>query len=198
MAQTNNFGAQLVSVVDHVTNNPVGAAGLPTHRASTSGLLVAAASTAPFHLLYGSASKIIRPHFIVVKGITLTAVEYLTILLTKYSAAVGAGGTIPANTIGSPTKIPLDSSGGASSLSLLANYTTGPTAGAAVGVLASARVLAQATTAAAAGTEHPDIVFDLRGLVLRGVAEGIGLSFLANPGSTPSMMIEDWWAETAA
>lgn len=197
MAQTNNFGAQLVSVVDHTTNNPVGASGLPTHRASTSGLLVAAASTAPFHLLYGSASKIVRPHFIVVKGITLTAVEYLTILLTKYSTAA-SGGTIPANNIGSPRQIPLDSQVADGSLGLLANYTTGPTAGTPVGILASARVLAQATVAAAAGTEHPDIVFDLRGLVLRGVAEGVGLSFLASPASTPSMMVEDWWAETAA
>ena len=166
----------------------------PTYRAATAAVLVAAAGTAPFFLMYGSGTKTIRVQRIRISGLTLTAVAYLNINLAKYSTAA-SGGTPTAL-----TQVPLDSSIGAATLSLCSGYTAAPTAGTKVGDVSAIRIMGQATTAAAAGI--PDYIdFDFRTITgneeiyLRGTTQGVGLYFNSAPATAVSMLLEVEWTE---
>lgn len=170
-----------------------------TYRASTataqSGVVVAAASAAPFFAIQGSATKTVTVHRIYVSGATTTAVGYLVYVLAKYSTAITAG------TATALTKTPLDSTSAASTVNLCNVYTAAPTAGTLVGTLSTKRTLSQATVAAAAGI--PDIVeFDFRtlgsptsGIVLRGIAEGLALNFGAAPATAATVSVTVEWTE---
>lgn len=158
--------------------------------ASTAGTVVAAASAAPFFVIYGSATKTVNIKRIVVQGPTLTLVEYITPTLTKYSTAP-SGGTTTAI-----TAVPMDSNYSASTASLLQAYTAAPTAGTSVGTIGARKILAQATTAAAAGMVNDTIDFLFTTpIVLRGTAEGVGIRFAGAPASAVTLSVFVEWSE---
>lgn len=161
------------------------------YAASSATVFAAAAGTAPFFLFEGSATKTIRLRKIRVDGPTLTAVEYLHVVLTKYSSAASGG------TSASLVQIPLDSVSSAGTANVIKQYTVAPTAGTAVGTVDATRLLGQATTPAAAGIPHTELEFTFndKGLVLRGVAEGIGMRFSAAPASAVTLSVAVEWEE---
>lgn len=179
--------------------------GKAFYSASTATALVAAAGTAPFFLIEGSATKKVVVTGIYVDGITLTAVEYLHLVVTKYSTAASGG------TATSLTAVPLDSVFPASTANVVKAYTVAPTPGTAVGTLESDRILGQATVASASGRLNAHTQFDFHpagslgnsagvslapdGVILNGVAEGIGLRFAAAPASAVTLTVTVWWYE---
>jgi hypothetical protein len=100
----------------------------------------AAAGTAPFFVMEGSATKTIKITAVKVDGLTLTSAEYLHVVLTKYSTAASGG------TAAALVAVPLDSEDAAATANVLNTYTAAPTAGTDVGTLCSTRVLGQATS----------------------------------------------------
>lgn len=183
------------------TKNAVGVRPLTksTYRASTataaSGVVVAAASAAPFACIYGSGTKTVIVQRMYLSGGTLTAVAYASYVVAKYSTAVSAG------TATALTATPMDSNNSAASVTNLNVYTGAPTAGTLVGTVSVKRTLLQATTAAAAGI--PDIVeFDFRalgsetsGIYLRGTAQGVCVNFAAAPATAVTLSFSVEWTE---
>lgn len=153
---------------------------------SATGTVVSAAGTAPFFAIYGSSSKTIRIKSIETSGVTLTAVEYNTIVASKYSSAITGG------TSTDLTKVPFDSLN-TSTVSLLKTYTAAPTPGTSVGEVYRKRILLQSTTAAAGGT--PEITVFNNPVLLRGIGEGICLAWGASPGSAATLAITVIWEE---
>jgi hypothetical protein len=165
-----------------------------TYRAATLDPFVAAVTAdVPFFLIEGSASKTIIVKRIAVSGITLTAVAYLTVNVTKHATAASGGVSVAA------VAVPLDS-GYAAASATVKHYTTGPTPGTLVGTVATNRSLAQATVAAAAGLPR-DFLFDFgdipesEGIVLRGVAQGLALVWATAPATTPTLAVDIEWTE---
>lgn len=171
----------------------------PTYRAGTataqSGVVVTAASAAPFFCIQGSATKTIVIQRLFISGGTLTAVAYVAYVVAKYSSAV-SGGTATAL-----TQTPMDANSGAATANLVNVYTAAPTAGSLVGTVSVKRTLLQATTAAAAGI--PDVVeFDFRtlgsensGVYLRGTAQGLCANFGAAPATAVTIALVVEWTE---
>lgn len=165
-----------------------------TYRAATTAVLVAAASTAPFLVIYGSATKTIRVQNIVLSGLTLSAIAYLNVVVGKYSTQPTVGTATVLN------KVAVDSQLPASTAALVQGYTAAPTAGTLVGAVTSRRNLGQAATPAAAGIPE-NIEFDFTNgkgnmpIVLRGTAEGLGVYFATAPASAVSMMAKIEWTE---
>lgn len=167
-----------------------------TFRAVFSGLVAAGSTTAPFLMITGAAGKKIRLQRVKISGLSLTAVAYLIIEARKYTANHTGGTKTDA------AKVPLDSNDTAASDMLVSGYTAAPTPGAGgTNLIASARLLAQATTPAAAGI--PDShEFDFRSVggdskapVLNTQAENISFGFAANPASAVTMSCEVEWTE---
>lgn len=165
-----------------------------TYRASTVIPLVAATTVnVPFANIIGSATKTVTVKRITVSGMSLTAVAYLTINVEKLSSATSAG------TSTTLVATPLDSTA-AGGTAVVKAYTAGGTKGALVGTLRSWRTLWQATTAAAAGTtSHYEFDFgDIGGsggVVLRGVAQEIALTFPIVLGSAATIAVSFEWTE---
>jgi hypothetical protein len=165
---------------------------IATYTASTAAALVAPAGTTPFFAITGSATQIVRVKRITIGGGTLTAVQYLHLTATKTSTSV-SGGTPTAL-----TKVPVDSGFGESTATLVNGYTAAPTAGTAVGVVASRRFLGQATTAAAGGYPETTIEIDFTkqgGIILRGAEQGLELAFSNTPGSAVTLAVTVEWDE---
>ena len=174
-----------------VVNNP----SRYTYRASTAAVLVAVSGTAPFFVIYGSASKIIKVQSITISGLTAgnNSFIYTNINVAKYSTAPAAG------TATALTKVPLDSANPAATASLVQVYTAAPTAGTKVGDIFGRRILMQSSTAAT-GTPLYDAkascTFDsIQSAVLRGTAEGLACYFTVAPGQTGNMMVDVEWTE---
>lgn len=163
----------------------------PTFRAATTASFAAAASTAPFFIIEGSASKLLEVQRIVMSGFTLTAVEYLTLTARKYSTAISAG------TATALVQTPAYTGTAAATANVVNVYTAAPTAGTLVGTIDTARVLGQATTAAAGGLPVT-VTFDFRtvggntGIYLLGTGQGLGVGFAAAPATavTLALMVE--------
>lgn len=168
-----------------------------TYRASSIIPFVPAVTiNVPWFLIEGSASKTITVKRIRVSGLSLTAVAYLAINVTKFSTAA-AGGTAT-----SAPMVPLDSNSAAATAAFVKYYTAVPTAGTIVGAVASWRSLAQATVAAAAGNTW-DHVFEFGdmpetyGVRLRGTTQGLGLTWPVAPASTVTLAADIEWTEEA-
>lgn len=166
------------------------------YRGATAALLVAAAGTAPFWAMQGSASQTVRLKRLCLSGLSLTAVAQAMIRLGKYSSAITVG------TATALVKVPLDANDAASTLNLLNVYTAAPTAGALIGYIGALRPLMQATVPAAGGVPDLRVEWDFRqagddrsGLLLRGIAQGLALSFEVAPASAVSMSVECEWTE---
>lgn len=166
-----------------------------TYRASSLDPFIAAVTAdQPFFLIEGSASKTITIKRIAVSGLTLTAVAYLTVNVVKYSSAASGG------TSTSAPMVPVDSNMPAATAAFVKYYTAAPTGGTIVGTLATSRTLAQSTTAAAAGLPR-DFVFDFgdmpetKGIVLRGVSQGLGLVWATAPATAVTLVVDIEWTE---
>lgn len=162
------------------------------YRASTAAVLVAPASTAPFFAIQGSATKTVRIVSIHVSGCTLTAAAYLNMICQRVSTAT-TGGTATALTM-----VPDDTNSAAGTLSLLNVYTAAPTAGTLVGTVGSIRFTAEDTSPVTEAQGLEEFLFYRYaedGMVLRGVNQGLTLSFSAAPASEVTMAIEVVWTE---
>lgn len=149
-----------------------------SYRACTAAGFTIASSTAPFAIIQGSGTTLIRVQRITITGLIIAAVAYATVRAQKFSTALTAG------TATALVQVPMDSASAAGTASLCQVYTAAPTAGTLVGTLDSWKTEVQATTAAAAGIPA-SYTFDFRctgeaeSLVLRGIAQGVGLTFEA-------------------
>ena len=161
-----------------------------SYRAATAADLVAAAGVSPFFAIQGSATKTIRVRKIIVTNPTLTATAVNSIVCKKTSTAI-TGGTATAL-----VQVPLDSTSAAGTASLLNVYTVAPTAGTLVGVVDNKRLIL-GDTAPVAGASPLEVVFDFgdKGLVLRGVAEGLSLNFIAAPATSVTMNLMILYSE---
>jgi hypothetical protein len=163
------------------------------YRASVAVNLVAAAGTAPFFAIQGSSSKIVRIIAIHYNGMTLTATAYQTIVCQRRSTAVN-GGTATAL-----VQVPNDSSSPAGTLSICNVYTVAPTAGTLVGTIDTQRFLAADTTPTTLIAEDNEFNFyqdHEDGIILRGVTEGITLSFASAPATAVTMAVSVLWSES--
>lgn len=166
-----------------------------TYRSSPTTTFAAAAGTAMFFVISGSASKTVTIQRISMSCPTLTAVAYHNIVVEKWSTAP-TGGTATAL-----VKVPLDSNYAAATANLVQVYTVAPTEGTLVGTIGSQRFLSQATTAAAGGTPPDKVEWDFRtmggssGVVLRGTAQCLSLAFCTAPASAVTMVVEVEWTE---
>jgi hypothetical protein len=165
----------------------------PTYRAATTANVVIAQNNEIFFLISGSATRDVIVEKITFSGGTLTAVAYNSLVVEKFSTAA-SGGTATAL-----TKTPLNSLSAASTVNTCQVYTAAPTEGTLVGTIACRRVLLQSTTAAAGGTpeayEFDFTDVDGGGVVLHGVAQGLGLAFSTDPASDVTAGIEVQWKE---
>ncbi len=164
-----------------------------TYRAATVGTVAAPASTtAPFFVIYGSASKTLRVQRVTVSGPTTTTLAFQGFELIKYSTQPSGGTATTLN------QIPLDSTSAAGTANLCQVYTVAPTAGTAVGTIDSIRMINKSTTAVD-GSEMSTYVFDFRNnaeasaVVLRGTAQGVGLELHTGTATTVSVSVE--WTE---
>ena len=166
-----------------------------TYRAATIVPFVAAVTAGrAIFLIEGSSTRIITVKRIVISGVTLTAVQYLTFNVRKYSSPSSGGTAVLL------TPVQLDSNDGDASVNICKVFTAVCTEGAVVGDIASRRTLAQATTPAAAGvTEQLIFEFgtdkDNHGVVLRGTSQGLGVVMPVATATTPSLSIEVEWTE---
>lgn len=174
---------------------PTFSTGKATYRATTAALLIPAVTVnVPWLVLYGSASKTVKPQRIILSGLTLTAVAYLNIGLAKYSSAPSGGTAVTF------TKVPLDAADAAATANLVQGYTAIPTTGTRIGFISARRNLGQATTAAAAGIPE-NIEFDFRSVgesdavTLSGTGQGIGLEWITAPATTVSLLATIEWTE---
>lgn len=165
-----------------------------TYRASTIIPLVAAVTVnVPFFNIIGSATKTVVVKRITVSGMTLTAVGYYAINAEKLSTASTAG------TSTTLVATPLDSADAAATAVVKA-YTIAPTKGTLVGTLRSWRALWQSTTAAAGGVPgYYDFNFgdipSSKGVVLRGVAQELALTFPVVLASAGTLAVDIEWTE---
>lgn len=166
----------------------------PRETYKVSGNVVAAAGGLAFLTLFGAAGKVLRVTKITISGLTLTAVQYLRLVVNKNSSAFTGG------TLTNPAKVPLDSTSPASGATA-AQYTVAPGGGGAiVGPIAEKTVLGQATTAAAGGFPA-EAIFDFsekRGntpVALRGADEGISVAFGAAPATAVTLSYEIEYTE---
>jgi hypothetical protein len=165
-----------------------------TYCAATGSGVGVQAVTNPFFIFEGSATQTIHVQRIRVTGAVIGTIAYNSINLSKHSA-VSTGGTAVVL-----TQVPVDANDTAATASKCSVFTGAPSAGALVGVVASARLLLQSSTAAAGGRIEK-VVFDYRlsgesnPLILRGVAQGISLSFAAAPAGPVDLGVEIMWTE---
>lgn len=145
----------------------------------------APAGTAPFFTLYGSASKTVRVLRVTYQAtVATTAVAGFIQLSNRSTTASGGTSTLLSGT-------PLDSNDPASTATNIRSYTVAPTAGTLIGVIEMRRT-PLAVTAATAASEH--IAYDFRAnenrpIVLRGVNEGIDLSYQATTTNATAVIV---------
>lgn len=166
-----------------------------SYSASTALKTATAAGTGVFAHIYGSTTKTIRVHRIIVCGSCATAAVYGDIIITKTSDT-GSGGTST-----SLTQVPKDSTSSAGTASSVRFYTVLGTGGVATGVIASQQVFLPIT-----GTPAVDVkpvIFDwtAQGMneapVLRGATQGLELSFGTTTTNAPTLTITFEWSEEA-
>src|ERR1051326_3428473 len=114
-----------------------------TYRASTTTLATTGTASKSFFAIIGSATKRVTVTRIRVSCPTIASVGYFAIKIVKNSTATAS----PDNTL---TNVPLNS-GFAAATAAVYTWTSDQTVGTAVGIIDAWRMLAQATTAAAAG-----------------------------------------------
>lgn len=160
-----------------------------TYRASSIGTIAIVSGTAPFFSLYGSASKIIRLRRLFFTGTIATAAANVILLLSKRSTAISSGTPVGL------TEVPMDANDPAPT-AVAEAYTAAPTPGTLVATLEVRRALLAVTGAVAT----PEVLFDFttpgaKPPVLRGVAQGLDLSFQTAPGNVVAGSLWAEWTE---
>lgn len=166
---------------------------LGTYKAVAAAPFAAATSVAPFSTLTGAANKVIKVKGVKVNQLSTATVEYVNVLLTKYSTAASGG------TSAGMTETPLSSSYPTAAAVAL-QYTAAPTAGTSVGAVASHTVNGEATTEVA-GIPPNSVQFlfpEGEELFLFGAAEQIGARFGVAPAGAVTVSIEWLWDEFSA
>jgi hypothetical protein len=160
-----------------------------TYRATATALVTVASATDVF-LINGSASKTVRVTRVAVSGSVATTASYIDISLIKRSTANSAG------TSSATAVVPLDS-GDAAGTAVVLQYTANPTVGTAVGAVAAVRYFAPITATATVLTPAEFKFGDDNGrtLVLRGVAQGLAVSFNTGPALVGTFDIMVEWTE---
>ena len=163
------------------------------YRASVAASFVAPAGTAPFFAMQGSSNRVVRIIGIKVNGMTITVSAYASIFMQKRSTAITGG------TSTDLIQVPNDSADAAGTLNLCKVYTVAPTPGSLVGSVDSKRFLVADTTPT--DLPAPDIEFKFDtdhedGIILRGVSEGITLSFSTAPATGVTMDVSVVWSES--
>lgn len=148
----------------------------------------------PFLVIAGVASKTLRLKKLTLSAVLLTAVGYVRIQVVRFTA-LPTGGT-STDTNGNP----LDTlAGNALSGAQVRQYTAQPSAGTAQ-LMGEKRILAQSTTAAAAGIPG-EVTWTFgdsdnnEDETARGNTEGFGLQFPAAPGAGITLSWEAEWTE---
>jgi|ERR1051326_7779667 hypothetical protein len=174
-----------------------------TYRASTTTLATTGTASKSFFAIIGSATKRVTVTRIRVSCPTIASVGYFAIKIVKNSTATAS----PDNTL---TNVPLNS-GFAAATAAVYTWTSDQTVGTAVGIIDAWRMLAQATTAAAAGFPDSHVftygdiaagrvdtpLYDVNtsGVVLNGVAEELSLQWAATTGATTTLSVSVEWIE---
>ena len=168
-----------------------------TYRAATLNTVVAAAGSAMFFVITGSASRTRWVRKIRVSGDTLTTLAVGSIVVEKWSTAAPDGGT--ATTL---TRVPLDSAFSAAATDgLVQVYTAAPTEGTLVGTLACRRHVWKSSTVVDAAFADTEFDFDnvnpdgKIGIPLHGLLQAVSLAFGATPGSAVTLAVEVEWSE---
>lgn len=160
-----------------------------TIRASTVGTVALVSGTAPFFSLYGSATKLVRLRRLFFVGTIATAAANVILALSKRSTAISAG------TPSAMTALPMDANDTAPT-ALAQAFTAAPTPGTLVATLQQMRALLNITGAVAT----QDVLFDFTQIgakppTLRGVAQGVDLSFAVAPGNIVQGAMWAEWTE---
>lgn len=158
-----------------------------SYSAAINGLVPAATATDVF-TIYGSASKTVRITRISTIG-TATSLTDVPVSLIKRST-INTTGTSTAQ-----TAVPHDSNSVAASATVLA-YTANPGAlGTAIGAIRSSVLSLSAATGAPAPTTWDFTTRNTQGILLRGVTQGLALSFNSTSVTAGSVNIEIEWSE---
>lgn len=144
-----------------------------------------AADVTVFGQLFGSATRVIRIQRIKVYAAVATGAIYGDVIVTR-RATIGTGGTATALAC-----TPLDSKAAATTVTLPKIFTVAPTAGTGGGIVATGMAFMPVTGTPA--TIVQPLIFEFgdyderEALVLRGIAEGIELSFGTTPANAPTV-----------
>lgn len=172
----------------------------PRYRAATIGIVSVAANTDPFLLLEGSPTRLAVIQKIFVTRLSTTAAAYVELICQKHSTAANQGSATPVTLV----QTPLDSKSPLGSLSTCRTFTVNPTAGTLVGTIGSRGVRTALTGTPSGNAPLDQVVFDFTGgqpdggAPLRGIAQGLSLSFAAIPSSVVALQLEVEWFEIRA
>ena len=198
---TNAVSIAQIGAATVLTGNGVSGTGVQrtvaareqTHRASTIiPLVVAITANVPFLNIIGSASRTVIIKKITISGATQTAVGYFPINVEKLSTA---------STLGTSTILVATThdTNNTAVTAVVKAYTVGGTKGALVGTLASRRILWQATVATASVPDNYTFSFadtiGSGGIVLRGVAQELALTFPVALATAGTLSIDIEWTE---
>jgi len=174
-----------------------------TYRAAVTNTVVAAAGSAAFFVISGSATVTRHVRKIRVSGATLTTLAVGSVVVEKWSTTAFTGGT--AVTL---TRTPVDSAFPAAATDgLVQVYTAAPTEGTLVGTIACRRHIWKSATVAD-GAPFADLEFDFTdmdspgsqlppGVPLHGLTQSLSLAFGADPASAITLAVEVEWTEEA-
>ena len=173
-----------------------------TYRGATLNTVAAAAGSAAFFVISGSALVERRVRKILVSGSTLTTLAVGSVVVEKWSTTAFTGGT--AVTL---TRVPVDSAFPAAQTDgLVQVYTAAPTEGTLVGTIACRRHVWKSSTVVDA--PFADLEFDFTdmdspgsqtppGVPLHGVLQSLSLALGADPASAVTLAVEVEWTEEA-
>ncbi len=164
-----------------------------SYSASTALKTATAAGTGVFASIFGSATKTIRVHRIIVCGTCATAAVYGDIIVKKASKA-GTGGT-PVELV----QTPKDSASDSGTATQVYYYTALGTAGVLVGTVASQQVFLPITGTPAIDVKPAIFDWTVQGMneapVLRGIEEGLELSFGTTTTNAPTLTVTFEYSE---
>lgn len=153
--------------------------------AATAAKTAVAAGTTVFGQLFGSATKTVRIQRIELYATVATAAVYADVIATKRTA-VGSGGTATAL-----ATTALDSGSAASTVTVPKVFTAAPTAGTGGGIVAAGMVFAPITATPATIVQplvwNFGLQDEMESLVLRGIGEGVELSFATTTTNAPTV-----------
>lgn len=163
----------------------------PTYTACVSGMAVVASAT-QIACLVGSATKTIRLTRVRASGTIATAAAYGTVSLVTRSAASSGGSPTAV------TPVPVDSNDAAATATFNGTYTSNPSQGTAVGIIATDRYsgILTGTVTVLPGT----VVWDFgnrpsRCPVLRGTSQELGLLLSGFGANTSTWDVSFEWTE---